>query len=161
MFQSFIDAGYDPASVQITLVEYNSGGNTLGTFTLDQQAEFEAAVDNLDAGGGTNYEAGLDEVLDTWSVDSTVDSGDTNSIVFLSDGFRNRGDDATDEVEQLETDYNATVTAIGVGANSSLTQLNLLDNTGGRGTSCGCSRSGGHHYITSASSRAGVCRSFG
>ena len=131
LFQSFIDAGYDPASVQITLIEYNSDGATLGTFTLDQQADFETAVDGLNAGGGTNYEAGLDEVLDTWSADSTVDDGDTNSIVFLSDGFRNRGDDATDEVDQLENDYNATVTAIGVGANSSLSQLNLLDNTGG------------------------------
>lgn len=131
LFQSFIDAGYDPAAVQITLIEYNTGGDTLGTFTLDDQTGFETAVDNLSAGGLTNYEAGLDEVLGTWSADSTVDDGDTNSIVFLSDGFRNRGDNASDEVTELETLYNATVTAIGVGSNSSLSDLNVIDNTGG------------------------------
>ena len=131
LFQSFIDAGYDPASVQITLIEYNTDATTLGTFTLDQQAGFNTAVDNLNAGGLTNYESGLDEVLDVWSADSTVDSTDTNSIVFLSDGFRNRGDNASDEVAQLETLYNATVTAIGVGVNSSLNDLNVIDNTGG------------------------------
>lgn len=131
LFQSFIDAGYDLAAVQITLIEYNSGGDTLGTFTLDQQSQFDSAVDNLNAGGGTNYEAGLDEVLETWNADSTVDDTDTNSVVFLSDGFRNRGDNATDEVDQLELSFNATVTAIGVGSHSSLGQLNLIDNTGG------------------------------
>ena len=51
LFQSFIDAGYYPASVQITLIEYNSDGTTLGTFTLDQQTGFETAVDGLTAGG--------------------------------------------------------------------------------------------------------------
>ncbi|WGI20802.1 Hint domain-containing protein [Amylibacter sp. IMCC11727] len=131
LFQSFIDAGYDPAAVQITLIEYNSGGDTIGTFTLDQQTQFDNAVDGLNAGGGTNYESGLDEVLETWNADSTVGDDDTNSVVFLSDGFRNRGDNGSDEVDQLELNFNATVTAIGVGSNSSLGDLNVIDNTGG------------------------------
>lgn len=131
LFQSFLDAGYDPSTVEITLVEYNSGGNTLGTFTLDQQAEFEVAVDGLNAGGNTNFEAGLDEVLDTWQAAGDVDGTDTNAVVFLSDGERNRGDNAADELAQLESTYNAKVTAIGVGANSDLGDLNVIDNTGG------------------------------
>jgi hypothetical protein len=131
LFQSFVDAGYDPSTVSITLVEYNSGGNTIGTFTLDQQAAFNTAVDNLNAGGATNFEAGLDEVINTWSADSTVDDTDTNAVVFLSDGFNNRGDGGADETNLLETNFNATVTAIGVGVNSSLGQLNVIDNTGG------------------------------
>lgn len=70
-------------------------------------------------------------MLDTWSAGSSVYDGDTNSIVFLSDGFCNSGDNAFDEVTQLENAYNAIVTAIGVGVNSSLADLNLLDNTVG------------------------------
>jgi hypothetical protein len=131
LFQSFVDAGYDPSAVSITLVEYNSGGNTIGTFTLDQQTEFNAAVDSLNANGATNFEAGLDEVIDTWNADSTVDDTDTNAVVFLSDGFNNRGDGGADESNLLETNFNATITAIGVGVNSSLGQLNVIDTTGG------------------------------
>lgn len=131
LFQSFIDAGYDPSTVEITLVEYNSGGNTIGTFTLDQQDAFNAAVDGLRADGSTNFEAGLDEVLDTWQAAGDVDASDTNAVVFLSDGARNRGDNAADELRQLEDTYNAKVTAIGVGANSNLRDLNVIDNTGG------------------------------
>lgn len=130
LFQSFIDAGYDPDSVNITLIEYNTDGTTIGTFGLNDQAGFNSAVNGLDAGGLTNYEAGLDEVLDTWAADSTVDSTDTNAVVFLSDGYRNRGDNGSDEVTALENLYNANITAIGVGANSSLTNLEIIDNTG-------------------------------
>jgi hypothetical protein len=131
LFQSFIDAGYDPASIEITLIEYNSDGATLGTFTLNDQTAFEAAVDGLNSVGQTNYESGLDEVLDTWAAAGDVENTDTNAVVFLSDGFRNSGDSGADEVAQLELLYNANITAIGVGANSSLTNLNVIDNTGG------------------------------
>ena len=131
LFQTFIDAGYDPAAVEITLIEYNADGATLGTFTLDQQAQFNTAVNGLSAGGTTNYESGLDEVLDTWAAQGDVENTETNAVVFLSDGFRNRGDNASDEVTQLETLYNTSITAIGVGANSSLNDLNVVDNTGG------------------------------
>lgn len=131
LFQSFLDAGYDPATVEITLIEYNNDGETIGTFTLDEQDDFDDAVDDLNAGGATNYEQGLDEVLDTWAAAGDVDATDTNAVVFLSDGFRNRGDDGSDEVEDLEDLYNANVTAIGVGVNSDLDDLNVVDNTGG------------------------------
>jgi len=131
VFQSFIDAGYDPSTVEITLIEYNSGGETIGTFTLDQQGQFDTAINGLTAGGATNFEAGLDEVLDTWTTAGDVEPEDTNAVVFLSDGQRNRGDDASDELTLLEDNFNASVTAIGVGSGSSLTDLNAIDNTGG------------------------------
>ncbi|MEM6618785.1 MAG: Hint domain-containing protein [Pseudomonadota bacterium] len=129
LFQSYVDAGYDPAAVQVTLVEYATGGNTLGTFTLDQQAAFDSAVDGLNASGFTNFEAGLDQVLNTWNADSTVGPDDTNAVVFLSDGRRNRGDDGSDERDELLLDFDARITAIGVGTNSSLSDLAIIDNT--------------------------------
>lgn len=131
LFQSYVDAGYDPAAVEITLIEYNTDGATLGTFTLDQQGAFDTAVDDLDAGGLTNFEEGLNEVIDTWAAAGDVDNSDTNAVVFLSDGRRNRGDDGSDERDELLADYGAKVTAIGVGVNSNLTDLNVIDNTGG------------------------------
>ncbi len=131
VFQSFIDAGYDPSAVEITLIEYNSDGTTIGTFTLDQQAQFNTAVNNLNDDGLTNFEAGLDEVIDTWTAAGDVGTDDTNAVIFLSDGARNRGDNGSDELATLETNFGASVTAIGVGSNSSLGDLNTIDNTGG------------------------------
>ncbi|WP_193222004.1 Hint domain-containing protein [Amylibacter sp. SFDW26] len=131
VFQSFIDAGYDPSTVEITLIEYNNDGATLGTFTLDQQSQFNTAVNGLNDGGATNFESGLDEVIDTWTAAGDVDTNDTNAVIFLSDGARNRGDNGSDELTLLETNFGASVTAIGVGSNSSLGGLNTIDNTGG------------------------------
>ena len=137
LFQSLIDAGYDPDNVNITLVEYNSGASLVGEFTLSDQAGFNNAVDGLDDGGATNFEAGLNTVLSAWDAtntdsnpDNDVENGDTNLVVFLSDGNRNRGDDASDELTELEDNYGALVTAIGVGVNSNLDDLNVIDNTG-------------------------------
>ncbi|MGR3492235.1 MAG: Hint domain-containing protein [Shimia sp.] len=137
-FQNLIDAGYPPEDVTITFVEYNSGAQLLGTFTLDEQAAFEGEVDALNSGGGTNFEAGLDTVIDTWTglnadgdPSNDVGPGSTNAVVFLSDGVRNGGDPADDEAQVLLDSFNAPVTAIGVGANASLSDLNVIDTTGG------------------------------
>lgn len=140
VFESLLNAGYDPENVTITLIEYNSGGNTLGNFTLNDQTGFDAAVDGLDAGSTTNFEAGLDEVVDAWratTTDGTADDNpesevtadDANLVLFLSDGVANRGN-PSDVVDDLENEFDADITAIGIGVNSSLTQLEALDNTG-------------------------------
>lgn len=141
VFQSLVDAGYDPESVNITLIEYNSNGETIGTFNLNDQAAFESAVDGLSSGGGTNFEQGLDEVVDEWratttdgnaddSPESEVTSNDTNLVLFLSDGESTSGN-PNSEVRELEREFDADITAIGIGSGAVLTQLEALDNTGG------------------------------
>lgn len=140
VFESLLNAGYDPENVTITLIEYNSNGTTLGSFNLNEQAAFETAVDGLTAGGGTNFEQGLDEVVDAWratttdgnpddSPESEVTVNDNNLVLFLSDGNSNSGN-PNSEVNELENEFNADITAIGIGANSNLTQLEAIDNTG-------------------------------
>ncbi len=143
LFQQLLDAGYNPEDVTVTLIEYNGSASTVGNFTLSDQSAFDDAVDDLDDGGFTNFDDALDEVIDQWaatttdgnaddSPESEVTANDSNFVLFLSDGFPNQGGtNFADEVATLENDYNASITAIGVGANSSLTQLNNLDNTGG------------------------------
>ena len=141
VFESLLDAGYDPENVTITLIEYNNNGNTLGSYNLNDQAAFETAVDSLTSGGGTNFEQGLDEVVDEWratttdgtaddSPESEVTADDNNLVLFLSDGRSTTGDPAS-EVSELEDEFDADITAIGIGSGAVLTQLEALDNTGG------------------------------
>ncbi len=141
VFEALVNAGYDPENVTITLIQYNSDGNTLGSFNLNDQAGFDAAVDGLTAGGGTNFEQGLNEVVDEWratttdgnaddSPESEVTADDNNLVLFLSDGNSNRGN-PTSEINELENEFDADITAIGIGSGSNLTQLEALDNTGG------------------------------
>ncbi|OAN75480.1 hypothetical protein A8B78_15805 [Jannaschia sp. EhC01] len=141
VFESLLDAGYDPEDVTITLIEYNSNGNTLGDFTLNDQAAFDAAVDGLTSGGGTNFEQGLDEVVDAWrgtttdgnaddNPESEVTANDNNLVLFLSDGRSNSGN-PNSEVRELENEFGADITAIGIGSGAVLNQLNRIDNTGG------------------------------
>lgn len=132
LFQSFVDAGYSPDEIEITLIEYNSGATTLGSYTLDQQDSFNAAVGGLTSGGLTNYEDGLQQVYDEWSAAGDVDAGDTNYLVFLSDGRPYPSDqDYSQEVSALQSDFNTQIIGIGVGDGASLNALNDLDNTGG------------------------------
>ncbi len=137
-FQNLIDAGYPPEDVTVTLVEYNTRADLLGEFTLDQQSLFESEVDDLRSSDATNFERGLKEVIEAWDdrnndsdPDNDVDSGSTNAVVFLSDGERNGGGDGADERDELLEDFGARITAIGVGENSSLSDLNVIDNTPG------------------------------
>lgn len=131
MFRNLIEAGYDPETVEVTLVDYDSGATNLGTFNLNQLAEFEAALATMTVGGATSYENGLAEVLNEWNGDPTVGDDDSNLVLFLSDGYPYpSSQNFSDEVQELEEDFNAQITAIGVGANSSLAALNQVDNTG-------------------------------
>lgn len=129
LFDSYVQAGYDPEDINITLIEYNGGSSVLGTYSLDEQDDFNTAVDGFVANGQTNYSAGLQSVIDTWSADANVDDADTNAIVFLSDGRPTTGDGVA-EFNTLANDFNAQVAAIGIGSNADLTALNAIDNTG-------------------------------
>lgn len=144
LFQNYIDLGYDPSRIQITLVEYNDGSNvinysdggvTRSYFTLDDQTEFDAALDGLSPGGFTNFAAGLNAVDTAWTGQG-VDSTESNAVVFMSDGRQNVGGAFNDEAQDLINTFGANISGIGVGTNASLTAgtnggLNDLDNTGG------------------------------
>lgn len=137
LFDAYIAAGYNPDEVSITLVSYTNDATVRGTFRLDQEDEFEAALTAIGNEGPlatTNYVAGLDAVGTAWT-GANVDPADTNVVVFLSDGFPfPGGQDISGAAEDLEDDWGAEISGIGIGANSSLTALNQLDNTGSGAT---------------------------
>lgn len=130
LFEAYVAAGYDPSRVTITLVEYGSSGTVLGIFNLDDQAAFNAAVDGLDSSGSTNFEDPLQDIYGSWSSQG-VDPTANNTVIFLSDGMQNSGGTFTDDASALSSTFGANISAIGVGVNSSLSQLNQMDNTGG------------------------------
>lgn len=139
LFQSIEAAGFSTAEVQITLIEYNTNASTIGTYDLSDFDDFSDDVEDLNSGGLTNYEDGLQTVLDEWNAtttdgdpDNDVTDADTNYVFFLSDGRPFPTDqDFSDEAEDLSDDFNAQVIAIGVGENAPLNSLNIVDNTGG------------------------------
>jgi len=137
LFQNYVDLGYDPSRVSISLFEYGSTGRVIGTFNLADQAAFDAALDGLDSNGLTNYADPLSDVYTEWA-NNGVTPDDSNTVVFLSDGRVNRGGRFDDEAQDLIDDFGANISGIGVGANAvlngtggSLGGLNDLDNTGG------------------------------
>ncbi|MEM9059907.1 MAG: Ig-like domain-containing protein [Pseudomonadota bacterium] len=140
--------GVDPANIDVGIVTFSgiaSGfatidAETLGTFSIDDSNLFDTLTD-IDSGGWTNYEAGLQEA-ETWFAGQQGDNA-ANKLVFLSDGrpiigVDDDGDyvsqtnaDYGDEVSRIAGTYDAQIHGIGVGANSDLDYLNDLDNTGG------------------------------
>lgn len=134
LFSAYIDAGYDPAEIDISLITYTNDAEVRGSFTLDQVSEFVDALEDIRDEGPlftTNYVAGLNAVGDAWTA-AGVDPADTNIVVFMSDGFPvPAGQDIAGAAEDLEDDWGALIQGIGLGANSSLDALNELDNVGG------------------------------
>jgi len=134
LFDAYVAAGHDPSEVTISLVTYSSGSAVQGSFTLDQSAEFTQALLDIAAtgpGGTTNYEAALGSAGDAFTA-AGADPADTNIVVFMSDGVPYPGgQDIAGPAGDLEDDWNAHIAGIGLGANSSLDALNILDNTGG------------------------------
>ena len=134
LFDAYVAAGYDPSEVTISLVTYSANSEVQGTFTLDEGAQFTNALSEIGLEGPqttTNYVAGLDGVGDAWT-SAGADPADTNVVVFLSDGYPYPGgQNISGAAQNLEDDWNAAITGIGLGVNSSLTALNQLDNTGG------------------------------
>jgi hypothetical protein len=140
LFQSMLDAGYTGDEVEITLIGYNGSAMTVGTYNMDQQAEFNRVFDQaISPQGSTNYDLALDEVISAWDginadadPNNNVDAMDSNHVIFLSDGEATEGGtDFSDERAILEGTYNASISAIGVGSASSLPTLDLIDNTDG------------------------------
>ncbi len=87
-------------NIRIHIVQFNNNGSTVGTYDLTSGgvddpmalASAIAAVNDLTASGWTNYEGGLQEVID-WITPGGSDplaSADVNKVVFISDGEPNR-----------------------------------------------------------------------
>lgn len=155
LFDGYVNAGYNPDDITISVVSYSRNATDRGTFRLDdpvdpntgltpfQQALADIADDG--PGGTTNYVAALNtsgEVLDDLNTGSPGDPDyPGNLVVFMSDGFpvpSSQADGNPSPIEtaadNLETSFGATISGIGVGENSSLDALNQLDNTSGGAT---------------------------
>jgi len=118
--------------VSISLGAYSTTGAVRVDFALDEGPGFTAML-STSAGEGpqnrTNYEAGLNAAGDAFTA-AGAEATDTNLVVFLSDGFPvPGGQDIAGAAQQLETDFDATISGIGVGQFSSMNALQLLDNT--------------------------------
>lgn len=134
LFDAYVAAGYDTSEISISLISYESTATQWGSFNLDERDDFIAALEDIrddGPGGSTNFVAGLDAVGDAWTASGASDDA-TNIAVFMSDGepwppFPPQ--DIEGSRDALVDDWGATITGIGLGANSSLDDLNRLDTT--------------------------------
>lgn len=138
LFDAYIDAGYDPDEINISLTTYAGSSHPVddqwGTFSIGQRDDFVEALEDIrDEGsnGATNFEAGLNSVDTAWS-NSGASPDDTNIVIFMSDG-EPWPDPSAQDIEgardDLVDDWGAVISGIGLGANSSLEDLNRLDTT--------------------------------
>ncbi|WP_425045525.1 Hint domain-containing protein [Primorskyibacter sp. S87] len=134
LFDAYVAAGYDPDEITISLVTYTNDAEVRGSFGLDERDAFMDSLDTIRVEGPqftTNYVAGLDAAGDSFT-NAGASPDDTNIVVFLSDGFPvPGGQDIAGAASDLEDDWGALITGVGLGENSSLDALNELDNTGG------------------------------
>ncbi|TRD22382.1 Ig-like domain-containing protein [Palleronia caenipelagi] len=136
--------GFGPGQVTIGTVFFNaySPSNTITwdsateTFTLDGDAAsmsatgdaIDAELQTMQAAGGTNFDRAGQEALRLINeLDDDPANPESNVVMFLTDGYGGAFSDAT--IAGLQD--RAQVTAIGVGAGSSLVELQRIDNTGG------------------------------
>ncbi|HWP25070.1 MAG TPA: VWA domain-containing protein [Xanthobacteraceae bacterium] len=109
-------AGSGADAIRVHIVDFDTNATSLGTFdivaggTADNTAvsAAKAAVDSMTAGGFTNYEAGLQRVLDYLAPggdDPLNVAGVKNHLLFVSDGEPNRvlQGDGTTVVEAVST----------------------------------------------------------
>jgi hypothetical protein len=131
--------GFSPSDVTVTVIPFNgsadpadaaAGGNVNAvTFSLGAMGEEAIAshLRGLNAGGATNFADALRAANDRLQ---TLDQGgEQNFLYFLSDG--NGQGPISAELATLNDVYRTRITALGVGENASLSQLNDIDNTGG------------------------------
>jgi VCBS repeat-containing protein len=131
--------GFSPADVTVTVIPFNgsadpadaSAGGTVNAVTFSLGAVGEEAIANhlrgLNAGGETNFADALRAANDR--LQGLDQGGEKNFLYFLSDGNGQGLIDA--ELATLNDVYEAKITALGVGENASLSQLDDIDNTGG------------------------------
>ena len=131
--------GFSPADVTVTVIPFNgsadpadaSAGGIVNAATFSLGAVGEEVIANhlrgLNAGGETNFADALRAANDR--LQGLDQGGEKNFLYFLSDGNGQGLIDA--ELATLNDVYEAKITALGVGENASLSQLDDIDNTGG------------------------------
>jgi VCBS repeat-containing protein len=131
--------GFSAADVTVTVIPFNgsadpadaSAGGIVNAATFSLGAVGEEAIANhlrgLNAGGETNFADALRAANDR--LQGLDQGGEKNFLYFLSDG--NGQGLINAELATLNDVYEAKITALGVGENASLSQLDDIDNTGG------------------------------
>jgi hypothetical protein len=131
--------GFSPADLTVTIIPFNgradpadpTGGGIVNaaTFSLGQVGDeaIGTYLRRLNASGSTNFADALRAANDR--LQGLDQGGEENFLYFLSDGNGQGVIDA--ELATLNTVYGAKITALGVGEDASLSQLNGIDNTGG------------------------------
>lgn len=111
----------------------------------DDYPAINTSLGNLNAGGSTPIDRGLEVALD----DLAAESNDNNDrvVVLLSDGYDNRGDDPIVQAERA-ADMNVTVHTIGVGDDDDELMKDIAAETGGD-----------YHHVSDASNLEDVFES--
>jgi Ca2+-binding RTX toxin-like protein len=93
-------AGSGAGNIRVHIVDFDTNATSLGTFDIvlggasnsSGLTAAKAAVNGMVAGGFTNYEAGLQRVVDYLAPggDDPLPGADVNQVLFVSDGEPNR-----------------------------------------------------------------------
>jgi RTX calcium-binding nonapeptide repeat (4 copies)/von Willebrand factor type A domain/Calx-beta domain len=86
--------------------------------------DVEEILRSLRAGGGTNFESGLQKAATTFTSLGTLPGN--GNLIFISDGENNTGGSYTDEVLSLKNS-GVLLSAFGVGTNASLPNLKVIN----------------------------------
>ena len=128
LHQSIIDNGFSNSTV--TLIPFSDGATTAIETTVEADLDNNNRPDvvdslrSLSSGGGTNFDAALQEAINFFS-----DASDgNNQVFFVSDGIPNDVN-FFDEADTLRdpNGINADIRAIGLGTGASLPDLDALD----------------------------------
>lgn len=112
---SSVDVNPAVSGLQLA-INPSADNNTNGTLDIDE------ALRRLRSGGGTNFESPLQAAENVFRTLGTAPGN--GNLVFLSDGFGSGS--FTDEVARLQAN-GVNLSAFGVGAGASLTQLRQID----------------------------------
>lgn len=145
-------ASFEGGEIKVHITAFDRGLDSSGTFTVTDETSFQDALDfmnNLQEGGYTNYESGLQNAVD-WLQSGEAIENATTTTYFLSDGFPNYsiddatgdyvytgsssmdhvlGMDGTDEVAQIQS-LSDEVIGVGISIGDSISNLQLIDSDG-------------------------------
>ncbi|MEO0774832.1 MAG: VWA domain-containing protein [Pseudomonadota bacterium] len=123
------NAGFDPADVTITIVDYAGSANSI-TRTLADMDELITYANGLSSSGTTNYAAALSEAEDALdAIPGAAD--DTNIVYFYSDGRPFPADqDFETPLDSLNDAYDPAVFGVAFGPNADDNALGIIDDSG-------------------------------
>jgi Ca2+-binding RTX toxin-like protein/6-phosphogluconolactonase (cycloisomerase 2 family) len=118
---SILSAGF--ATANVAIVPFSAGAYV--AFDGSAGSGVNAALEALTDGGGTNFEAALQQTI----AHLQAEGPGQNLVYFMSDGGNGSGGSFTDEVATLidPAGLDATIFSIGLGTSSVLADLDLVD----------------------------------